>query len=106
MKGANDLTADLMAKYDLLKDGKLDLKQAKQIANLSGKIINSAKSQLLYNIFMERKQTIPFFEDAVSAPTIAAKNPQPKARIRSGKRDGIPMPGRPKNPRNTKPHQL
>lgn len=63
MKGANDLTADLLEKYELLKDGKLDLKQAKQISNLSGKIIHAAKSQLLYNIFMERRQRIPFFED-------------------------------------------
>lgn len=67
MNGANDLTADLMAKYQLLKDGKLDLKQAKQIANLSGKIIHCAKSHLLYNIFMERKQAIPFFEGTVPA---------------------------------------
>lgn len=64
MKGANDLTQDLLKKYEQLQDGTLDIKQAKQIANIAGKIIGSAKSQLLYNIYMERKEPIPFFEEA------------------------------------------
>lgn len=64
MKGANDLTQDLLTKYEQLQNGTLDIKQAKQIANIAGKIIGSAKSQLLYNIYMERKEPIPFFEEA------------------------------------------
>jgi len=63
MKGANDLTQDLLTKYEQLQNGTLDIKQAKQIANIAGKIIGSAKSQLLYNIYMERKEPIPFFEE-------------------------------------------
>lgn len=62
IKNIADLTADLTANYEKLTKGNLTEKRAKEISNMSGKIINSTKTQLDYNSYMKYKRVIPFLD--------------------------------------------
>lgn len=57
-----DLTNDLVKNYKNLCDGSLEPKMAKEISNMAGKIIGSAKVNLEYNKLMDKKTKIPFLE--------------------------------------------
>lgn len=58
-----DLTNDLIKNYEKLTKGLLAEKRAKEISNMAGKTINSAKLQLEYNSFMKYdKRKIAFLE--------------------------------------------
>ena len=59
------LRADLQDCYNQLRSGKIGLREAKEIANMAGKIVASAKAQLDYNITVGKPdKEIDFFEDA------------------------------------------
>ena len=59
------LRADLQDCYNQLRSGKIGLREAKEIANMAGKIVSSAKAQLDYNITVGKPdKEIDFFEDA------------------------------------------
>ena len=64
MKTTNveELRNDLLKVYDQLRTGKLGINEAKQAANISGKVLSSAKSQMEYNKLIQSKERIPFFE--------------------------------------------
>lgn len=58
------LRNDLMDVYNQLRLGDIGMRQAKEIANMSGKIVSSAKAQLDYNVTIGKADTrIDFFED-------------------------------------------
>lgn len=62
IKNISDLTQDLTRNYNKLVKGQLTEKRAKEISNMAGKIINSAKAQLDYNSYMKYKREIPFLD--------------------------------------------
>ena len=57
-----ELRNDLIDSYEQLKDGKMSLRDAKERANLAGKIMGSAKLQLEYNTYAKRQEKISFLE--------------------------------------------
>ena len=60
----NSLRKDLMDCYNQLREGKIGLREAKEYANMAGKIISSAKAQLDYNVTIGKPdKTIEFFEE-------------------------------------------
>lgn len=60
MKNIKDLRDELLSSFEALKSGKLKTKDAKELTNLSGKIILSAKVELDYNKFMKLDRKIDF----------------------------------------------
>ena len=53
MKGIEnirELTADLGRVYAELRERKIEIKEASEIANIAGKIINGAKAEMMYRI--------------------------------------------------------
>lgn len=58
------LRNDMLDVYNQLREGNIGLRQAREVANMSGKIISSAKAQLEYNqVVGKPDSSIPFFED-------------------------------------------
>ncbi len=58
------LRHDLQDCYNQLREGKIGLREAKEYANLAGKMISSAKAQLDYNTVVGKPdREIDFFED-------------------------------------------
>jgi hypothetical protein len=57
-----ELRNDLIESYEQLKGGKMSLRDAKERANLAGKIMGSAKLQLEYNVYAKRQTKIKFLE--------------------------------------------
>lgn len=55
-----ELRNDLLRVYKSLRDGKVNPSEAKEAANVSGKIISSAKVQLEYNKYCGVKNEIDF----------------------------------------------
>ena len=57
-----NLRDDQIQVYEDLRDGKMGLREAKERANVAGKILSTAKVQLEYNVYMRSKARIPFLE--------------------------------------------
>lgn len=57
-----NLRDDLIGMYENLKAGKIGLREAKEQNNTAGKILNSAKLELEYNIYAKSKAKIAFLE--------------------------------------------
>lgn len=57
-----DLRQDLTDIYQQLRGGQIGIREAKEIANVAGKIIGSVKIQLEYNVYTKTKERIPFLE--------------------------------------------
>lgn len=57
-----DLRNDLLDVYAQLRNGEIGQSKAKELANVAGKIISSAKSQLEYNKWAKCDSKIDFFE--------------------------------------------
>lgn len=62
IKNITELRLDLMNVYSALKDGDIGLREAKERANVAGKILSSAKLQLEYNAYTKSDAKIPFLE--------------------------------------------
>lgn len=62
IKNMAALIKDLSIAYEQLRSKKIDLAEAKEIANLSGKLIKGATAQLNYNELMKSLTPIEFFE--------------------------------------------
>ena len=60
MKNIKELRDELLISLEKLMEGKLKAKDAKEITNMSGKIIMSAKVELDYNKFLNLKRDINF----------------------------------------------
>lgn len=63
MKNVTELRDDLLDVYKQMKAGEIDKPLGGELANISGKIIKSAATQLAYNQFMKYdKNVIKFLE--------------------------------------------
>lgn len=62
IRNISDLIKDLSGAYELLRDRKMELSEAKEVANLGGKLIKAASIQLKYNQYMKVSDKIPFLE--------------------------------------------
>lgn len=60
--GITALRDDLIEYYMNAREGNANVKEIGHISQLAGKIINSAKTQLQYNIYTQTKKKIPFLE--------------------------------------------
>ncbi len=65
MTNITDIRDSLIEVFDKLRDGDMDLKQAAEINNTAGKIINTAKVQLAYAALRGEQPVIPFLNTAV-----------------------------------------
>lgn len=61
-ENVEQLRNNLLNTYDQLRAGTIGLREAKEQANVAGKILSSSKQQLEYNAMMKSGKTIPFFE--------------------------------------------
>lgn len=62
MKTATELRNELADVFDQLKTGQIKPKEAGELANVAGKMINSAKVQLEYHELRKTTPSIPFLE--------------------------------------------
>ena len=62
MKNIKDLRDELIESFGELKSGKLKTKDAKELTNMAGKIIHSAKTELDYNKHIGSKRKIEFLD--------------------------------------------
>jgi hypothetical protein len=60
MKNVDELRIQLSAVFMGLKDGTIKAKDAAELANVAGKMINSAKVQVEYYALRKESPTIPF----------------------------------------------
>lgn len=67
MTNITDIRDSLIEVFDKLRDGDMDLKQAAEINNTAGKIINTAKVQLAYAALRGEQPTIPFLDTATTS---------------------------------------
>lgn len=56
------LRDDLLKIYNELREGKIGISEAKELSNVSGKIISTAKTQMEYNKMCGRDKPIKFLE--------------------------------------------
>ena len=62
MKNIKKLRNDLVENFELLKEKKIGLKQAAEMVNYAGKILNSLTIELKYNNQNGTKKKIDFLE--------------------------------------------
>lgn len=62
MQTINDLTEDLKKLYQEAREGKIDHKEVKDLANVAGKLLKSAGLKLEYNKYIGDDSTIDFLE--------------------------------------------
>jgi hypothetical protein len=57
-----ELRNDLLKVYDELRNKKIGISEAKEAANIVGKVVSSAKAQLEYNKWAGSKAAIEFMQ--------------------------------------------
>jgi 2,3-bisphosphoglycerate-independent phosphoglycerate mutase len=62
MKKNIDLREEMILVFDDLRAGRIEKSQAKELSNVIGKILTSAKYEYEYNKMLGKKVTIDFFE--------------------------------------------
>jgi len=60
MKHIHELTTELTALYEALKNGTIDVKAASEMNNTAGKIINTQRVQIEYASLRNEAPSIPF----------------------------------------------
>jgi len=68
MKNITELRNDLSALFDQIKEGSIDVKQAAEMNNTAGKIINTLKAQLEYAELRKESPSIPFLDGETPLP--------------------------------------
>jgi hypothetical protein len=63
MKSVNQLRNELSGIFDDLRSGAIKTKEAGELANVAGKMINSAKVQLEYYALRKEAPTLKFLND-------------------------------------------
>ena len=63
MQNITELRESLAENYEMLKEGKMEIKLGKELANTAGKVINTLKVQLEYNKQMGIKEEIDFLKE-------------------------------------------
>ena len=64
MKNAEELRNELAQVFAQLKSGEIKPSEAAELANLAGKMINSAKAQIEYYTLRKESPTIAWLETA------------------------------------------
>jgi hypothetical protein len=67
MKNVSELRDSLSQVYAELRSGAIKAKDAAELANLAGKMINSAKVQVEYHALRKDKPSIPFLDASADA---------------------------------------
>ena len=62
MQNIKTMRDDLIQTFNKLKDGEIGLSEAKELANVAGKVFSSAKLQLEYNKYAQSKKSIEFLD--------------------------------------------
>ncbi len=62
IKNVVDLRDSMIDVYDEMRASKIGIKEAREHANVAGKIISTAKLQLEYNAYMKTQIKIDFLE--------------------------------------------
>lgn len=75
MRNIKELTENLMQQYGEIVAGSIPPDQAKNIANVAGKIIKSCALQLDYNQTMKYTKRIEFLEYEGVEPAATTPNP-------------------------------
>lgn len=78
MTTITDIRNDLIEVFNGLRDGSIDIKDAVEINNTAGKIINSAKVQIAYSALRGEAPNIPFLQTAGAPKQRALKKDQSK----------------------------
>lgn len=73
IRNIGDLINDLSNAYEMLRDKEMSLGEAKEVANLGGKLIKAASMQLKYNQYMKILDKIPFLESAAAVNNVTKK---------------------------------
>lgn len=68
MKNCNELRDQLAQVFQELRAGAITVDQASELANVAGKMINSAKVQVAYYELLRTTPHIDFLSDDVRAP--------------------------------------
>ena len=68
MKHISELTTELSALYDGLKNGSIDVKIATEMNNTAGKIINAQRVQLEYAELRKEQPDIDFMKTKTNNP--------------------------------------
>ena len=63
MKDCNELRSQLSEVFAALRNGEVNTEQASELANIAGKIINSAKVQVAYYELLKSAPRIDFLKD-------------------------------------------
>ena len=66
MTTITDIRDNLIEVFNGLRDGSIDIKDAVEINNTAGKIINSAKVQIAYSALRGEAPNIPFLQTAAA----------------------------------------
>ena len=64
MKNANELRNNLSEVFEQLRAGTIKPGEASELANIAGKMINSAKVQVEYYALRKESPNIPFLSEA------------------------------------------
>jgi hypothetical protein len=59
----SDLVSDLSLAYSQVRDKLIHPEEAREVANIAGKLIKAATSQLKYQEFIDDKTPIDFFKN-------------------------------------------
>ena len=70
MNTITDIRNDLIKVFSDLRDGKMEAKDAVEINNTAGKIINSVKVQLAYHALRGETPNIEFLGGSAKAPAL------------------------------------
>jgi predicted ABC-class ATPase len=62
MKNVVELRNEMIKTYKELRSGKIGIREAKEYANVCGKVLASAKLQMEYNQFTKAETRIDFLE--------------------------------------------
>ena len=68
MNNAHELRAELAAIFAGLKAGQIKASDAAELANLAGKMINSAKAQVEYYALRKEAPSIQFLDEGANDP--------------------------------------
>lgn len=70
MTTITDVRNDLIEVFNGLRDGTMEAKDAVEINNTAGKIINTAKTQLAYHALRGERPEIPFLDSYPTTKTL------------------------------------
>lgn len=79
MTTITDIRDQLIEVFNGLRDGNVDIKEAVEINNTAGKIINTAKVQIAYSALRGEAPYIPFLDTTTGANPKVLTAVKPKA---------------------------